>query len=46
MRTDNMIYNFRKNNGFTLDKNLGRVCAYFNTNCIVLEITKKQGVTL
>jgi uncharacterized protein YacL len=30
----------------TLDKNLGKACKFFNTNCIVLEITKKHGVTL
>ena len=30
----------------TLDKNLGKACDFFNTNCIVLEITKKHGVTL
>ena len=30
----------------TLDKNLGKACDFFNTPCIVIEITKKQGVTL
>ena len=30
----------------TFDKNLGKACDFFNTNCIVIEITKKQGVTL
>ena len=29
----------------TLDKNLGKACAFFNTPCILLEITKKHGVT-
>jgi uncharacterized protein YacL len=29
----------------TLDKNLGKVCEFFNTPCILLEITKKHGVT-
>jgi uncharacterized protein YacL len=28
----------------TLDKNLGKACKFFNTNCIVLEIIKKQGL--
>ena len=30
----------------TLDKNLGKACKFFNTNCIVLEIIKKHGVVL
>ena len=29
----------------TLDKNLGKTCTFFNTPCILLEITKKHGVT-
>ena len=30
----------------TLDKNLGKACDFFNTNYIVLEITKKRGLTV
>ena len=30
----------------TLDKNLGKACDFFNTHCIVLEITKKRGLTV
>ena len=30
----------------TLDKNLGKACEFFDTNYIVLQITKKRGLTV
>ena len=46
---DSSILAFTKRTSTILvrfDKNLGKACDFFNTNCIVIEITKKQGVTL